>query len=610
MKTQRALLSRVLLAAACFLAVGPMGTALAQRVIELRGFRYAEYYDAPKETRVKTRLHGEKAQPLGAGIVAVTGVRLETFLENGEPELVMEAPQCIHDSSARTVSSAGPLMVRMADGSFSIQGEGFHFQQTNSVLAISNRVQTAAQPDLLQGREGEPEEPGTDVTPLVITSDQFQYSADEGLGLYRGNVRVLGTNVAVRCGLLTLKLPVEERRLRNIAAEGDVIMDYEEMHATGQKAIYDLDSGIAVVTGQPTWSTEGREGRAERFTIDRTNRFVLAEGNAWLRMPGQTLAANLLPRIDSLDQTNSSAPQSVEVRSATYELRTNMAVFHREVVVTEMEGEETAGQLTCAVLTALFGGTNQLDQLIAQGGVEIARGDNRLRSREAIYYSTNQLLDLRDNPSWQAGSREGKGRHITVDTAKNEMNVRGNASMRMPAEAFSAVMLQPGLQEVTISEPGPNVSTPGAPDMEGQVAEIFSAEYDLRPDRAVFRGGVYVSHPQTAMSCQVLTVDLPAEGGHVERILADQQVNFDLVDRSGQRVKGASDNAVYSYSISGNRTNELLELAGGAFVQNTNGILRSPVIFYDRVENKVSAPAWKMRGTVPGGHTNLLAMPR
>jgi lipopolysaccharide export system protein LptA len=592
---------RVLTGALCFVAAAWGVQVLAQRVVELRGFRYAEYYDAPQETRIKTRLQGAKARPLSNTLVLVTGARLETFKENGEPELVMETPECTHDSANHTVSSAGPLLVKMADGSFSIQGVGFQFQQTNSTLTISNRVETVARPELLQASDEKSTEPEREGTPLEIKSERFQYSADEGMGVYRGTVRVTGTNLAVSCGLLTLKLPVEERRLRNITAEQDVVMDYAQMHAAGQKAFYNLDTGIAEVTGKPTWQTEGREGRAEKFTIDRTNQLVVAEGNAWLRMPGQTLAANLLPRIDSASETNASTgAQSVEVRADTYELRTNTAVFNRNVIVTEKSGDEPEGQLTCTQLTAHFAGENDLEQLIARGGVEISRGDNRLRARQAVYYSTNQLLDLQENPSWQAGAREGKGRHITVDTARNQMNVRGNATMRMPAEAFSAAMLTPGA----------DAAPPEPQSLAGQFAEISSEEYTLRPEQAVFRGGVQILHPQTSMTCRVLTVDLPPEGGHVERIRADQEVRFDLADRGGQRVKGSSQSAVYSYSVSGTRTNELMELAGGAIVQNTNGTLRSPVIFYDRAENKLSAPNWRMRGTIPGGQTNLFTLPQ
>jgi len=570
------------------------------RVVELKGFRYSEYYDAPRETRVKTRLQGAKAQPQPGGLVVVTGARLETFREDGSPELIMEAPECTHDERARTISSPGPLLVKMADGSFSIHGDGFHFQRTNSVLSISNNVETVALPDLLQERQGKSQTAHPPATPLQINSDQFSYSADEGLGVYRGNVRVAGTNLAVACGVLTLKLPVQERRLRSIEASDDVKMDYAGMNATGQKATYNVDTDIAEVTGRAAWSSEGREGSADKFTIDRTNHLVVAEGNARLRMPGQTLAAKLLPNIDAPATATTGAPgaaQSVQVHSATYELRTNMAVFDREVVVTEMTGEQAAGQLTCARLTALFSGTNQLDRLLAQDGVEITRGDNHLRARQAVYSATNNLLELQDNPSWQAGLREGKGREITVDTARNEMHVRGDALMKMPAESFSASMLSSGKEAELV-------------DMAGQVAEIHSEEYFLRPEQAVFKGGVSIKHPQTMMACRVLTVDLPSQGGHVEKILADQKVTFDLVDRSGQRVKGSSDNAVYSYAVSGAQTNEQFQLVGSALVQSTNGVLQSRVIYYNRADNKVAAPNWKMHGTISGGGTNMFNLPK
>jgi len=54
------------------------------------------------------------------------------------------------------------------------------------------------------------------ITNLEIFSDQFTYSAETGLGIYSGNVRVAGTNLSLTGGQLTIVLPLEERRLQSI----------------------------------------------------------------------------------------------------------------------------------------------------------------------------------------------------------------------------------------------------------------------------------------------------------------------------------------------------------------------------------------------------------
>ena len=139
---------------------------------------------------------------------------------------------------------------------------------------------------------------------------------------------------------------------------------------------------------------------------------------------------------------------------------------------------------------------------------------------------------------------------------------------------------------------------------------ITSQSYDLRPDQALFRGGVVVRHPQTEIACEVLKVGLPPGGGRVDAIDAQGGVQFDMADNEGRRVKGSSDVASYRYAESAVQTNEQMELSGGAVVNHTNGVLRSPVIYFNRAENKLSAPNWTMRGKVPSDQTNIFRLPK
>jgi len=595
------LLARSLWAGAILLALD----AAAQRVIEMRGFKYAEYYDAPEETRIKTRLQGGKAQPQPGGFVLVTTARLETFRKDGLPELVVETPECTHSSTGRVIYSSGPLLVKTADGGFSIRGEGFLYQQTNSTLIISNNVETIANPELLT-KASEPSGPGeikaASSSPMRILSRSFRYSADEGAGIYSGDVQVSGTNLALTSGNLSLKLPVEERRLHEIVASEKVQMDYAGMRASGERAVYNVDTQVAEVTGQPSWSSEGRQGRADSFTIDRTNRLVLARGNAWMRMEGQSLAADLLPNLSGSKPPGAPADaiKAVEVRSASYDLFTNNIVFEDGVTVTEFAGADVEGRLDCKQMSVTFAGTNQVEKLVAKTNVVITRGEGLLAADEAIYTGTNSLLELRGSPSWKSGARQGKGDSILVDGQSREMHVKGNASMRIPAEFLR--------QQAEVRRPG---TSPSGQAQEQEWAQIFSEDYLLRADRAQFRGGVYITHPQVAWSCERLAVDLPAEGDRIESILAEQQVAFNFLDASGQRIQGRSDNAEYTYQVRDGRTNELMHLTGQPVIETTNGVLRNRVITYDLSQNKLFARGrYSIRGTAPALGTNTFRFPK
>jgi hypothetical protein len=122
---------------------------------ELTEFRAPlENYPSPNEAQAKTLLEGAKAEPQPGGWFLLTDVKLKTFSTNGTLELLAESPQCFFDSVRRTVSSAGPLQVRKADGTFYLEGEGFLLQPTNSNLTISNRVHTVIRN--LPGRSSKP----------------------------------------------------------------------------------------------------------------------------------------------------------------------------------------------------------------------------------------------------------------------------------------------------------------------------------------------------------------------------------------------------------------------------------------------------------------------
>lgn len=570
----------------------------AQRVIEMRGFKYAEYHDAPLETKLKLRLQGARARPLANSLVLVTTARVETFREDGLPELVVEAPECVHNATNRTISSPGPLLVKTVDGSFSITGEGFLFQQANSTLYISNNVETLATPDLLKKDGAAGEAPREATGPITISSSSFRYSADDGEGVYSGDVRVNGTNMAMASGSMTLKLPITERRLREISADEKVSLDYAGMHASGERAVFSLDTGIANITGNPSWRGEGREGRADAFTIDRTNRLVMARGNAWLKIAGQSFAGAMAPGLDSKPGTNQAAgPKTIEVHAKDFDLRTNQIAFKQDVLVTEFGAGTPEGSMSCRDLTVDFAGTNHLERLVAEHDVVIQRADARFTASRAVYHGTNGVLDLIGSPAWQAGPRQGKGDSIAVSGKIREMHVRGNASMRMPASALRD-------------------QTPGLPPSSGgqtasQWAEIFSEDYLVRPDRALFRGGVYITHPQMAWSCQTLTVDLPAQGERVERVLAEDQVSFTVMNNAGQQVQGRGETAVYRYQVSGGKTNEQMVLTGNPVIETTNGVFRNRLITYDLVHNRVQAPGrYSFRGTAPAYDTNRFKLPK
>ena len=101
-----------------------------------------EYFDPPHELQVKSYLEGAEAEPQGEGLILLRDAKLQTFQEDGAPEMTITTPQCFFNMKDQTVNSAGPFQMRKSDDAFLQEGVGFFWQKTNSEFIISNRVHT------------------------------------------------------------------------------------------------------------------------------------------------------------------------------------------------------------------------------------------------------------------------------------------------------------------------------------------------------------------------------------------------------------------------------------------------------------------------------------
>ena len=573
-------------------------------------------------------------------------MKLQTYSETNNPELLIQAPQCLYDTVGKCASSPGLLHVQTANGQFVIEGEGFTWRQTNSSLFISNRVHTTVQPELIEaaGASPRPRAAPPSKDGIEIFSDQFEYTADSGVGNYHSRVRVTGTNqLNLTSDMLRIKLPMSERVLQGISAEGAVVMDYGGIHATGQRVDYAADTGLAHVTGTPSpaWRADQREGRGDELLIDRSNRIFRVNGRAWLRMPSQSLGTSgFLPLSRPARPRESTLPavkaglspattnQFIEVSSDSYEFRTNWAVFRNGVQVNERQADQPKGTMTCGGMTVTFAGTNQLQTMVAEHQVVIEQETNRFTGGKAVYTATNGLLELTEHPAWQAGRRSGKGEVLRLKVQEDEMLVCSNAYMRLPASE---------LARTSVSDAGATAARTPRPRVPGdekraanaaalrrplqthiepateQFAEIFSERYTVGSDAAVFEGGVYVTHPQMNWACENLQVQLPPAGGAMRRITARQSVTFDLRDERGQALHGTGSEAVYTYGVTAGLTNDLLRLVGTpALLVTTNGTVQSSVIVLDNAHNKLTTPPgdWKIHGQSAAGGTNLFGSPK
>jgi hypothetical protein len=104
--------------------------------------KYTDYFDPPNHLQKRAIVTGSEAESEGMNLVRLKKVHIESFQVTGEPEAVLDADEALYDRAAQTVSSAGRIQARTADGRFSVSGVGFSMTLTNKSLMISNNVRT------------------------------------------------------------------------------------------------------------------------------------------------------------------------------------------------------------------------------------------------------------------------------------------------------------------------------------------------------------------------------------------------------------------------------------------------------------------------------------
>jgi lipopolysaccharide export system protein LptA len=262
------------------------------------------------------------------------------------------------------------------------------------------------------------------------------------------------------------------------------------------------------------------------------------------------------------------------------------------------------------MLVTFIGSTNEFDTLTANENVVIKEGEGKEEGRgfkagHAFYSHTNSTLVLTQDPKWWDGPRKGRGDTIRVNTQRNEMSVQGEAQLRMPANQLAGQFTVPS---GTTTNRAPAAGT-------NQFAEVFCEEYTLRPDRSVFLGGVYATHPEMNWSCEKLTVDVPSAG--LTNLLAEQNVVFEVMTPKGP-VHGKSDKAVYAFGFSNalakasSPVDELRLTGAPAFLSmGTNGTSQNPVIIWNRLKNKVEWPGgdYRIQGFAKAFDTNIFVLP-
>ncbi len=166
--------------------------------------------------------------------------------------------------------------------------------------------------------------------------------------------------------------------IREVTAEGNVVLTSAPYTAYGDKAVYDLTSGVAVLTGDNLRVLTGVETLTaqDRLTYAAQDGRMTAEGGAVLTRPTDSIAAQTL----------------------------------------------TASFATSAE------GTRALDTVTATGGVVIKTARENITGAKGVYHAARQQAELTGDVVITQGKNRLEGRRATVDMKTGVSKLYGSTS--------------------------------------------------------------------------------------------------------------------------------------------------------------------------------------
>ena len=117
--------------------------AQATKLVAGTNFKLPVYYPSSNGVqKIKTVVSGEKWRFATNGIVHLIKPGITNYLPNGAIEWIATSPECMVDINTKVARGHTNIFFKTADDRFYQTAVGFLWQQSNSVLIVSNQVRT------------------------------------------------------------------------------------------------------------------------------------------------------------------------------------------------------------------------------------------------------------------------------------------------------------------------------------------------------------------------------------------------------------------------------------------------------------------------------------
>ncbi|MBI4664027.1 MAG: hypothetical protein HY735_34960 [Verrucomicrobia bacterium] len=546
--------------------------------VRAKGFRKA--YTDPQGPR--STIRGDSFQMLPDGRMLLTGLVIETARgTNGV--LTVEVVDGFYDPKSDVAYSTNALSARTSDGRFSIAGQGFRFQMTDSRLSLSNQVHTVIQrPASLATGAAEravgtkPANSNNSATGVAahtnqvpakpnvidIRSDRFDYASE--LATYTGNVRAKDNASQLSCGILIAFFDPTGSEIQRIEAEESVTFEQGDRRVAATKAVYSMKDEIVALTGHPTWKVVETEGSSEALLINNRTGEIQAERNVRVKLPPRRMLPMDWFSGPAATNSISGSNRWVNILADNLIYQTTNAVFRGDVRIQGSEGAE----LRCGVLTNKFAQADgKLISIVAQHGLEFSQGETIVRGERATYDTDREWVEWTGPPSWQLREGQGQSDILYLNPKTRQIHAKGHVSMKLHRSGLEFIDLS-GLRAQT-----------NALIRTNQEFVIVAEELFQRSGSSIFLHDVRVSSPQRPdqeLICEVLAAFFGGAENQLDELVAEENVQ---VQQGELQADGGK--AVYRIAKG------LVELSGHPTIKLRGSTSAGDRILLNRIDNTV-----------------------
>lgn len=416
----------------------------------IKGFQIPEYYPVQpgKKTPLRSLLKGQEAKPTGKDTVAISGLRIECYDREGKTNTVVSTSECSYEISKKTVFSVAPLRLSQTDGSMSIQGKGFSWSHSDSILVISNQVSS--------------EFSGLDVSGFAtnsltsssnkvrVTSNQFTFSQKENNVQYLGNVNVSEEGTRLRCDKLQFISAGATNGFEQVIGEGNARIDVDKpdqkFSASGDQFVYVRTQNELAISGKVSWRGESQKGSANYVTLRQNGKELSAAGNVQLELDknqlnesgmigvpmalsGSENTGTLTSRSDNLNSISNRITLfgNVWVQDGDASLYCDsLHIYFKETPgATEEKTEKPA---------STGGQEREIEWIEATGNVKISQKDHRIETQKAVYKLADSTAVFEEHTSWSSDQLTGESDQLFMWAEPRSAQAIGNVKVIVPVE--------------------------------------------------------------------------------------------------------------------------------------------------------------------------------